>query len=528
MGHMERARPVLALRGMLASARPWDAALETLLGRLAPAKAEELVLGLKLRPDETTGFLRACADDTRARLAALFMEAGKPRGVTISGKTIVESSGTWRVAKTGELVCDAILRIEQVIRSTTGAVSYRGRIEYKGQTLAFCVPDTDIERDPLRWIKNQIGKAGFGEVVTGTKYWSKYILAIAQQFEPPRAAKGLDVVGWDAPRNAFTLPRFVLLGNGEIQSPDYVVPPEAILPGASLAPPEGMTPGSRVSLAWGDDANELFWAAAICLLADILAPALGLPRTSTALIGAGAIGIGTATAIAFGCLATQSPAQHTNTLSVRSYQMLNAHRWPLLLRRPAEATSKEVVWRGLSQLPGGIVVATTSWIGDTLALAGGWHTITGRRPVVRNRAMEHGGTVLRNYLKDLCDRRLNLEIQTTLIDAIHADLVTWYGRIAKSRSVERSRQYIAADDPTAHPDRFGRVVARLIECGSLQLAPPCAKNLQIVTLLGENKVHIPKWNFNDRLAEKHAISIDADAISVRLRASGDPARRAGS
>ena len=57
-------------------------------------------LGLKLRPDETTGFLRACADDTRARLAALFVDVGKPRGVTISGKTVIESGGAWRVAKT--------------------------------------------------------------------------------------------------------------------------------------------------------------------------------------------------------------------------------------------------------------------------------------------------------------------------------------------------------------------------------------------------------------------------------------------
>ena len=300
-GHLDRSRPAQALRVMGEAARPWDAALETLLGRLAPAKAEELVLGLKLRPDETSGFLRACADDTRARLSALFVDVGRPRGVTISGKTVVESGGSWRVAKTGELVCDAILRVNQVIRSAAGDVAYRGHIEYRGQSLPFWVPDREIEKDTLKWIQTQVGQAGLGEVVIGSRYWSKYALAIAQQFEPPQSARGLDVVGWDDTRNAFTFPRFVLHGNGEVVAPDYVVPPEVVLPGAALVLPESLTPGARVALAWGDEANSLFWAAATCLLADILAPALGLPRPATALVGPGATAVGIATATAFGC-----------------------------------------------------------------------------------------------------------------------------------------------------------------------------------------------------------------------------------
>ena len=520
VGHLERSRPVLAVRGMVAAARPWDAALETILSRLAPAKAEELVLGLKLRPDETTGFLRACADDTRARLAALFTDVGKPRGVTISRKTVTEAGGAWRVAKTGELVSDALLRIEQVIRSVTGEVSYRGRIEYKGQTLPFWVPDYEIERDPFKWIKAQVSKAGLGEVVTGTRYWSRYILAIAQQFEPPRPARGLDVVGWDDKRNAFTLPRFILQGNGEIVAPDYSAPPEAILPGAHMTPPDGLTPGSRVALAWGDEANELFWAAATCLLADILAPALGLPRTSTALVGPGAIAVGTATAIAFGCLETKIPGQFRIALPDEARRLVYAHRWPLLARRPPEDIAPELTGRLLSQLPGGVIGAAADWSAETLALVGGWHVITGLRSAVNNRAMEHGGVILKNYLKDLCDRRLNLTIESNLIDAIHADLVAWYGRNAKPRPVERSRRYITADDPTTHPDRFGRLVCRLLDCGELRLAKPGTNNRQVLTLLGNDRVHIPKWSISDSIAKKNAVPLDADALSTELRASG--------
>ena len=520
VGHLERSRPVLALRGMVTAARPWDAALETLLGRLAPAKAEELVLSLKLRPDETTGFLRACADDTRARLAALFVDTGRPRGVTISGKTVTESGGAWRVAKTGELVCDAILRVEQVIRSMDGKVSYRGRIEYKGQTLSFCVPDTEIEKDPLKWIKTQIGKARLGEVVTGTRYWSRYLLAIAQQFEPPRPAKGLDKVGWDDKRNAFTLPRFVLQGNGEIVSPDYTVPTEVVLPAAHLTPPEGLTPGSRTALAWGDEANELFWATATCLLTDILAPALGFPRTSTALVGPGAISVGTATAIAFGCPTARVPGQFKSILPAEARQLMSAHCWPILARRPPEDTTQDVIWRALSQFPSGVIAAASTWAADTLLITGGWHTITGSNPAVQNRAMEHGGTILKNYLKDLCDRRLNLVVQGSLLDAIHADLAAWYGRVATSRSIERSRRYICADDPTAHPDRFGRLICRLISSGDLHLAKPGTNDRQVITLLSNDRVHIPKWSVNESLASRQATPLDASIVSAELRKAG--------
>jgi hypothetical protein len=516
-GHLERARPVIALRAMQAAARPWDAALETVLGRLAPAKAEELVLGLKLKPDETTGFLRACADDTRVRLAALFGDVGKPRGVTISGKTVTESGGAWRVAKTGELVCDAVLRVEQVIRTASG-VSYRGRIEYKGQSLPFWVPDREIEKDSLRWMKATIGKAGLGEMVMGSIYWSKHILAIAQQFEPPQGARGLDVVGWDAARNAFTLPKFVLLANGEVMPPDYVVPPEAILPGAGLDPPEGMTPGARVAMAWGDEANELFWATATCLLTDILAPALGFPRTSTALVGVGAIGAGTATALAFGCMTARMPDNSRLVLPAVVRRQLDVHRWPLLVRKAADDGGR-VISRALSQLPGGVIAAASNWAGDTLALAGGWHVVTGNQSVSQDRAVEHGGTVLRSYLKDLCDRGLNLEVQGNLLDAVYADLAAWYGRVTSSRSIQGARRYITADDPTAHPDRFGRLVCRLLDCGELHLAPPGTNKRQVIVQLGNDRVHIPKWSLNESLTRRGAIPLDASAVSVQLRAA---------
>jgi hypothetical protein len=519
-GHLERSRPALAFQGMLAAARPWDAALEALLGRLAPAKAEELVLGLKLRPDETTGFLRACADDVRARLAALFGDAGRPRGVTISGKVIVESGGSWRIAKTGELICDAILRIDQVIRSAAGDVAYRGRIVYRGQTLPFWAPDHEIEPGTLRWIKTKVGQAGLGEVVLGTNYWSKHILAIAQLFEPPQSVRGLDVVGWDEGRNAFTLPQFILQGNGEVVTPEYVVPPEAVLPAAGLVPPERPTPGSRVALAWGDEPNELFWAAATCLLADILAPALGLPRTSTALVGPGAIAVGIATALAFGCVETKVPGEYRTILPIHARQMLDAHRWPLLVRRSADDAIQVVNYHALGQFGGGVVAAAGAWAGETLALADGWHVITGPRPATADRAAEHGGTILRAYLKDLCDRRLALDVSGTLIDAISADLDAWYSQFAASRAVAGSRAYITADDPDDHPNRFGRLVCHLIDCGELHFAPPGTNATQVITVLDEGRVHIPKWSMGDSLARKHAVALNTDALSLRLRAAG--------
>lgn len=524
-GHLERSRPILAVQGMVAAARPWDAALEALLSQLAPAKAEELVLGLKLKPDETAGFLRACADDTRARLAALFTDVGKPRGVTISGKTVIESCGAWRVSSTGELVCDAILRIDQVIRSAGGAVSYRGRIEYKGQSLPFWAPDSEIEKNTLRWLKTKVGQAGLGEVIIGGTYWSRFILNIAQQLEPPQSIHGLDMVGWDDDRNAFALPQFILRGNGEVVAPDYVVPAETIMPGSGLTMPDGMTPGARVALAWSDEANELFWAATVCLLTDILSPALGMPRSSTALVGAGAVGAGQAVARAFGCLeAYASGGYHKRGLAVAAQRLLDqGHRWPLLMIRhnglsddPAGVVHAET----LGTIQPGVVAAAGSWPAEVLSVTGGWHVLMCSNSVTTDRVREHGATVLVNYLKDLCERRLDLDVGGSLLDAVHRDLAAWYGRVASSRVVDRARQYIYADDPTARSARFGRLVCRLIDSGELRLSPPGANAQRAIIVLGGDLVHIPKWGVNESLAKRLAIALDVDAISLSLRSSG--------
>jgi hypothetical protein len=128
--------------------------------------------------------------------------------------------------------------------------------------------------------------------------------------------------------------------------------------------------------------------------------------------------------------------------------------------------------------------------------------------------------VLINYLQDLCGRHLNLEVTGSLLDAIHADLASWYARISSSRVVARARRYIRADDPAAHPERFIRLVCRLIACGALRLAPPGANDRQVIALLGDDKAHIPKLGLNESLAKKYAVAVDVDAISTELHAAG--------
>jgi hypothetical protein len=140
--------------------------------------------------------------------------------------------------------------------------------------------------------------------------------------------------------------------------------------------------------------------------------------------------------------------------------------------------------------------------------------------VAVDRATEHGGTILRAYLKDLCERRLYLDVTHTLIEAIHKDLAAWYGQFASPRAIDNSWHYIRPDDPATHADRFGLLVADLIACGEMRLAGPGTGRPQAVALLGEDRAHIPKWGFNEALTRKRAVALDADAISTRLRAAG--------
>ena len=146
--------------------------------------------------------------------------------------------------------------------------------------------------------------------------------------------------------------------------------------------------------------------------------------------------------------------------------------------------------------------------------------ITGLVPAATDRAAEHGGAILRAYLLDLCQRRLALEVEGSLVDAVHADLAAWYGPLAAPNAVTASRRYICADDPEEHTKRFGRLVCHLIACGELCLASVGNNVNQAVILRKDGRVHISKWGLNECLSRRHAPALDCDAITTRLRAAG--------
>jgi hypothetical protein len=517
LGHAERARPIVSLRAMRESARPWADALELALASLPPGKAEELVLGLELSAAEVSGFLRACTGDTRARLSALFADAGRPRGVTVGRNMVIEAGGEWKVPKTGELVMDAVLRIESVVRSRSGSMTYTGRIEYHGQQVPFSAPAAEVEKDTLGWVQRLVAARRLGEVV-GTPRWSKHLLTIARQLEPPRTVEGVEVVGWDEGRNAFVLPRLVLASTGEVTEPDYVLPPGEPVPAAELTPPIGLTPGARTALAWGDEATELFWAVAACLMADVLAPALGLPRTSTALVGRGAWIVGGATAAAFGCLEVEVPDRFV-TPTKKLLARLTRHRWPVMARRSYRDHRAEVNGRLLAILPPGLVARTAPWPATGLLLGGGWNVVTSRaNHLSAGKVADHGRDVIQNYLQDICARRLRLDPAGGLALAIHRDMAEWYGSAAAVRPAWRADP-LEADDPGRFADRFGRAINRLLAGGELRYHTG-GNSPYNLTRLADGRVHIPKPGLGDVLEKKGSPPIDSDTTTRGLRAAG--------
>jgi hypothetical protein len=516
-GHLERARPVVALRAMRDAARGWADALERMLTDIPPARAEELVLGLKLPAPDVSNFLRGCGQDTRARLGALFADAGKPQGVQVGRSTVLEVSGEWKVPKTGELVMDAVLRIERVVRTPGGRAAYAGYVEYHGQRIPFYESAEVVNKGTMDWIRRLVADRRLGEVL-GTPRWSKHLVTIATQLEPPRTVEGLESVGWDEGRNAFVLPQFVLRPGGDVEPAEHILIPGEDPPAAELEPPIGLTPGARTALAWGDEATELFWAVAACLVADVIAPALGLSRTSTALVGEGAWVVGLATALACGCREVEVPDRF-KLIPRHARRRLEQHRWPTIARRSAHDPRREVVGRLAAELPTGVVVPLECWSAASLHLRGGWNVVRSKTPALSTtRIVAHGSDVLRNYLKDLCVRRLALEPGTCLVDAVHRDLAGWYTTQAAARPAWRLSRLEAAD-PSRLARDFGRLLARMLADGELRYLTGRGAR-KALTLLEGGHVHVPKRVVSDVLEEHGAPPLDVDAITRAIDAEG--------
>jgi len=407
-----RRPPHMWLRDMQRRARPWAEALEAHLRVIPEDAAATLLQNIDIPPDMLMQFTDGCCDEVQELLERHRKAATQFHNTTVRGQGIEEMSNGWHVAKTGECVCDAILRVEKVIcieDDEDADPYYQGRIIYGNEQVEFVEPMSKIESDPGTWLKKKV-LSKLGKMVVIKRAWAPHIFDIARGLHTPEVIREDGKFGWKPRDSCFSLPKFAVHVGGEVcDEPAHVV--DAWAPGQDLDAPTAVIPDLSPLLE-DSPANALVWATAACIGANILAPAVGQHVTGIGLIGHGAVLCGKETARTCGCCeyssASATPAGIDKSLGVIT-DVTARHRWPLMVNMQNQARRvQDVMAHGGYEA--NTILCTDKWHADVWSLVGSWRFINGPK------AVEPGAhvrqllpRVLPLWLRRISQRKFKLE-----------------------------------------------------------------------------------------------------------------------
>jgi hypothetical protein len=183
--------------------------------------------------------------------------------ITAGPYVAVADPDGWRNFKTGELLANAVFRIQRV-RMTEEGEWYDGQVSFQGKTYSFSAPKSFAKR-PLTWLAQFFLEKGIG-VLTFSHFWQPWSLHAAYQLQKPEVVRD-GPLGWDSLRGGWRLPQGF------------------VAPAGKWEPLPEQTPWSPLPLAdiptWART-----WITVTCY--NLLAPTYGYQPLATAWIGTAA------------------------------------------------------------------------------------------------------------------------------------------------------------------------------------------------------------------------------------------------
>ena len=264
---------------------------------------------MDLSPAELRRFIAHTPPDLRERLERCSPLRVACRKIVVGGKSIAETEEGWLIERTRELICNAPIRIEEVVTTGTGEVYYRGMARLGGVDHAFTVPKADVERRGLlSCVSSMLLHRGAG-VLQFLPQWDRQAVFIAMQMGQPRAISGVDRIGWQPDHSAFVFPRFGITRTGEVRDDMRPLITDDCVPAMRLEDPRlDLLREDLEILSASRPEVAIFWAVAAGIVHNLLAPAMHAPACGILLDGQGAEITGAAAAKALGCIEVDLPA----------------------------------------------------------------------------------------------------------------------------------------------------------------------------------------------------------------------------
>ena len=516
--------------------RPWHEVFQTSFSEASNADATSLLLRLEDDGLNLTEILAACPLELRRRADELLPGTHSLRTIFHHGDEISEEDCAWRRRRGAakirkenrrrmqyELICDALLRINEIVKyPTIQQVYYHGEIIYKNRSLPFFESQRVVETNTLRWMRSKLLDADIGVMQYDPTY--SELVPLATRFRQPVLRQGIDHVGWQESLGELTFPQFSIRNGGDvIRHP--ATPPALTLPGRDIPPPEVCASADLEDLTSDRNGRGTLWAAVAAVLANMLSELFRERRPGIALGGAGACKTGLDVAVAMGL--PRVPIVSKQRLRPCS-EALAAQNWPSYLDLSTMMLPTTII-QWLQQGPHNCLARLSDWNCLASQAVGGWLVVHSERAWEGDElTIETLRRVISDYLQDLFSRRLDLRSPPNL--SLAGQLLHDLSHYAESRYADgapllEGLKHLGGDDPQDRAKAFAEIIRRGMTAGQLQLTRTKFDTLEkpqyridyLSRIYHDDRgVYVPRDAVSKLLHEHRAMPLDALQIKRTL------------
>jgi len=446
------------------SAQPWATALRQLLRDMPKAEIESILLtDMELQGRDLAEFIKGCDPELRERLE--YIERNRSHGarVRFENRWLFEKNDGWYVERGNDRICNAIIRVEQVLTTADHRSYHRGTIKFHGHVYPFTARADVVEKGLLKWAHDYLRDELQVGVLEYYPSWNTKSFQLAIAFHTPEFIHGVEVVGWDERNRQFNFPQFSICRNGEVTDKYACLFDNERVPAKDIPKPGNFPRKHMESLSDVNDETALFWATAAAVGSNLLAPALRRKPVGLLLDGDGGQSVGAAAASRLGCVSVPAAKGHAPLAGICS--QVNQYLWPTILCD----VNKCGEWLDSPEAQN-IIVALPWAANRVLASRGGWNMIHCDRKLGSMQLSQHAAPyVLPNYLRDIYQRNLLLADDCDdLIINVLDDMAEWFYSVGGNSDAVQAAKSVLVTPATGPPaSHFLHLIFRLHRDGKL-------------------------------------------------------------
>lgn len=494
--------PVERLLRMKSLAVPWQSALHRYIEEHDDTTVEEALLDLDLTGRHLTEFIAVCPSHIQERLSQFLPANRIAKQITFEGRVIVERNDGWYLQKTNEQLCNAIIRIDQVLTTESRKSYNQGVILFNGEEYPFTAPAKEMDNGMFEWVRDYLRDEVQAGIFEYYPSWNTRAIHLALKFHTPDTTSGVDVIGWDEGNRQFNFPKFSIAAGGDVSTDFTCLYNNLRVPGRQLAIPDGIPRSELQALAEPNPETAIVWATAACVIANLIAPAVNRNHVPVLFDGEGAQSIGEGAATLLGCLSVKLTSTSERLEELRD--TFGAYRWPVMVS--PRSTIRPDLWLNETEAAN-CLFTFNDYTNLILAMRSQYNVISQTRRLGSVQLCQVATPyIIPNYLQDLYSRSLYLpDRHKDLAYDVLDDMGEWFKHLfGDNAGIKAARKVLQTPQRNPVRDHFCKLIAKLRDKGLLRYGDADFENVNrahaaILRIEKQNTSML--WISQDRFSE---------------------------